>query len=410
MKRIGYFAAAGCLGITVHLTAPGPASAADAGPIKIGYSTTLTGVQASYGHTSINAIQLAIEEVNAKGGVLGRQLELITRDNQGKPELGASQMRDLVIREKADFLFVGNPSGVAMAEAPLLAQFKKVAIVPLAASPRLTTDLFSPFMFSLPPGSQMEARALAEAVIAKFHFTRAGFIGSDYKSGHEAYKFIRERVAEKNDHVEWVVEAWPKVGESDFTPYISQLIAAKPEVVFTSVFGTDLIALIKQGVPFGLFEKTKFAGIIHLDEMQALGDQLPDGIIVATPAPFFIGSDRMPDFIKKYQAKFKDYPNESAIQSYEALEILAQAISEAGATDTERVREALEKIKYQGLRTNEAISFRPLDHQANAPEGVGLTCKNPSYPFKSLCDAVLVPGSHTWFSEEEVRALRAKHG
>ena len=371
-------------------------------PLRIGYSTSLTGVSAAYARSQINGLQLAIDEANAGGGILGRQVELLVRDNQLKPDLGIAQTRDLITREKVDFLIGAPGSQIVLATTLVAKQYKKVTMYAMAATPRLTMELFQPYMFNIISTAMMDARAAAEEVGAKFK--KFAFIGADYEASHQYDKYFRERVQKLNPGAEWVAEAWPKLGETDFSPYIQQLLAAKPDIVVTNIYGPDLIAFVKQARPYGFFDQVKFSVALNMDDLRALGNDLPDGVLGEMHAAFWIGGPRMPGFVERFRKKYNDYPAEFAIFGYEAMESLLQGITKAGTTESDAVVKALEELQYDGLRGR--LSFRALDHQANVPSFVGVTGPSKLLPFKVITDVQVIPGELTLPSVEEIQAAR----
>jgi len=389
-------------GAVAGALAPFSAHAQQAAPIKVGLTTDLTGIAAAYARSQVNGVEMAIEELNAAGGVLGRKLQLIVRDSQLKPDLGTSHTRDLITRENVDVLVGPDASSVGLAVSAVARQYKKVVMMTIPNTPRLTMELFHPYIFTLVPSGLMEARAMAEAIGPKFK--KFAFIGGDYEASHQGLKYFKDRLGKVNPNAEWVNEAWPKLGEPDFTPYITRLLAAKPDVIFSYLWGADLIGFIKQAKPYGLFERTRLATLLFMDDLKALGQEMPDGIIGQMRAPFFAFTNgAMTSFVKKYRAKYNDVPADWAIMGYEGMQVLAQGIARAGSTDSNAIAAAIEGLNYQGLTG--PITFRKVDHQADVASYIGVTAKG-DYDFKILKDIDAIPAERTWPTEEEVTASR----
>ena len=372
-------------------------------PIKIGLSTDLTGIAAAYARGQVNAVRLAIDEINDGGGIMGRKLDLIVRDSQLKPELGASLTRDLITREKVDFLIGPDASSVGVAVSNVAKQYKKVVVMTIPNTPRLTGELFHPYFFTIVPSGTMLARAMAEGIGKKYD--KIAFIGGDYEASHQAIKYFGDWLAKVNPKAKIIDQQWPKLGEQDFTPYITQLMSAKPDLVFSYLWGADLIAFIKQAKPYGLLEKSKLATLLFLDDLKALGPDMPDGVVGQMYAPpFATNTPRMEQFIAKYQAKYNEYPSDWAVMGYDGMRILGDGIKNANSMDQEAVVKALEKLSYDGLQG--PITFRAVDHQGNVPSFLGTTAPDKTLPFKTLTDIQRIDATTVWPSPEEIMAER----
>lgn len=372
-------------------------------PIKIGHTASLTGMAAMHARNMVNGIQLAIDEWNEKGGILGRKLELLVRDDQAKPELGVSHVRDLIVREKVDFLLGPGNSALAMAQTLVAKQYKKILMNTNSNSPKLRIDLFHPYYFTMTFSGEEEGYTWAELLGP--NYTKIGFIGQDYEAPHAYVTNLKKRLSERYPNAKVIVEAWPKLGETDYTPYITQLMAAKPEVVYSVLYGGDLIAFIKQATPYGFFDRIQLGTLSYYEDLKVLGDIMPEGVLVQMRAPFFAIQDpRMPKLIKKWQEKYGDYPGDNGIQAYESMQVLAHGIAKAGSTDSDAVRMALEEITYDSLRG--PVRFRKVDHAGTVHSFIGKTVKSPKYPFKVITDVWLVPIERVWPSPDEILKRR----
>ncbi|MBN9065246.1 MAG: ABC transporter substrate-binding protein, partial [Rhizobiales bacterium] len=401
LRRAMSLAASAAFAAAMTLTPMG--ARADESPIKIGLTTDLTGIAATYAAAQVNAVKMAIDEINEAGGVKGRKLELLVRDSQLKPALGASLTRDLIVREKIDYLIGPDASSVGVAVSGVAKQYKKVVVMTIPNTPRLTGELFHKYFFTIVPSGTMLARAMAEG-IGKDN-SKIAFIGGDYEASHQAIGYFTDWLAKVNPNAKVVDQQWPKLGEQDFTPYITQLMSSKPDIVFSYLWGADLIAFIKQAKPYGLFDKTKFATLLFLDDLKALGNDMPDGIIGQMYAPpFGTDSPAMSEFIKKYQAKYNSFPSDWAVMGYDGMRILADGIKNAPSMDSDAVADAIAKLKFDGLQG--PLTFREVDHQANVPSFLGTTGKVEGLPFKGLVDIKRIPAETVWPTPEEILAQR----
>ncbi|GAA4338394.1 ABC transporter substrate-binding protein [Variovorax defluvii] len=372
-------------------------------PIKVGLTTDSTGVAAAFARSQINGVQMAIDELNKSGGVLNRKVELITRDSQLKPDLGTSHTRDLITGEKVDVLIGPAGSAVGITVSAMARQYRKVVMMTIPNSPRITTEQFHSYVFSIVPSGLMEARAMAEAVGPRFK--RIAFIGGDYEAAHQNLKFFRDRLAKVHPEAQIVAQAWPKLGEQDYSSYITRLMSAKPDLVYSYLWGADLVGFVKQAKPYGVFDKSTFASLTYLDDIKALGADLPEGVIGQMRAPFFaLTSDKARKFTADYRARFNDWPTDWAFMGYEGMQLLAAGIQAAGSTESDAIVKALEQVRYEGLRGT--ISLRALDHLGNVPSFIGTTVADKETPFRQMKAVQRIPAEAIWPSADEVARLR----
>ncbi|MGN6464750.1 MAG: ABC transporter substrate-binding protein [Rhizobiaceae bacterium] len=401
MKRIASLALSATMAASLAMAST--VARAEEAPIKIGLTTDLTGIAAAYATAQVNSVKMAIEEINAAGGIKGRKLELLVRDSQLKPALGASLTRDLIVRDKVDYFIGPDASSVGVAVSGVAKQYKKVVVMTIPNTPRLTGELFHKYFFTIVPSGTMLARAMAEG-IGKDN-NKIAFIGGDYEASHQAIQYFTDWLAKVNPNAKVTDTQWPKLGEQDFTPYITQILSSKPDIVFSYLWGADLIAFIKQAKPYGLFDKTKFATLLFLDDLKALGNDMPDGVIGQMYAPpFGTNSPVMSEFIKKYQAKYNTFPSDWAVMGYDGMRILADGIKNASSMDSDAVADAIEKLKFDGLQG--PLAFRAVDHQANVPSFLGKTGKVEGLPFKALVDIKRIKAESVWPTPEEILAQR----
>jgi len=382
----------------------GPLFAQTSSEIKVGIATDLTGIAAAFTRSKVNGIEMAVADINAAGGLLGRKLTLHVRDSQLKPDLGTTHSRDLITRENVDFLIGPNSSAVGLTVSAVSKQYKKPVIMTVPNTPRLPMELFHPHFFTLVPSGLMEARAMAE-VIGRLG-KKFAFIGGDYEASHQGLKFFKERLAVINPGAEFVAEAWPKLGEPDYASFITRINSARPDVLFSYLWGADLVGFVKQAKPYGLFDRMRVGTLLFMDDLKALGTEMPSNVFGQMRAPFFaLEGPLAEDFIKRYRARFNgEYPADWAIMGYEAMLVYGQAIKIAGSVEPEALIKAMEKGEFQLIRGK--VTFRGIDHQGNVPSFVGRTVADARYPFKILTDVLRVPAMSIWPTEQEVLASR----
>jgi len=206
--------------VLVHgqaLSAEGPAK-----PIKIGVLFIMSGPMGGYGKHGSQAVQLALDEINSKGGILGRKVEAIFEDDKMKPEVGVAIVNKFIKKDKVDFIIGPTSSAIAVALADLVLEQKKILVLTQAAASALTDVKFNPYLFSTLSNALMHSRAGAHFMAPK-GYKRWMNIGPDYGYGRESWALFISKLKELQLDVEVVGELWPKLMEKDFTPFIQEI-------------------------------------------------------------------------------------------------------------------------------------------------------------------------------------------
>ena len=185
----------------------GNASAADT--VKLGFVADVSGIGALFYKSQKAAIDMFIEETNAKGGVLGKKLEVVVRDAQLKPDIGAKMARELVLSEKCDFLIGPTSSAVALAVTKVAQELKKIVYFHTSNSEALTTKDYQPYMFQVVPNTCIEGRGMA-LVMAKKPQKRYAYIGPDYAYGHDQWNSFKAKLAQLKPDAEILETVWVK--------------------------------------------------------------------------------------------------------------------------------------------------------------------------------------------------------
>ena len=379
-------------------------------PIKIGAIYDFAGGCHMYSEAGIKGIKIALEEINAKGGVLGRKLEYIIRDTEGKVDVAVREVKDLILREKVNFLIGPCSSGTALAMQVVHSEYKVLRISPIANTEGQTVDKFSPYFVQVVPNTYMEAVAATRYLQKKVPKAKKFCtIGPDYEFGRREETAFAEEIKKLVPDAEIVYEAWPKLGEKDFTAFITAIMAKKPDAVHGSLFGGDLVSFTKQAAPYGFFEKTPFIALYDFPVLLALGPDAPEGTFGFGRGCFFMDPNpTMMAFAEKFKAAAGTYPDAWAVQNYDAVYLLKAAIDKAKTIETEAVIKAIEGIPFEGLRQN--FSIRALDHMGTVPCYQGTIAKDPKYPFKIWTDITRVPGDQVIRPEASVREIWKKTG
>ena len=378
--------------------------------IKIGVIYDFAGGCHMYSEVGIKGIKLALEEINAKGGILGKKVEYIVRDTEGKTDVAVREVKDLILREKVNFLIGPCSSGTALAMQVVHSEYKILRISAIANTEAQTVDKFSPYFVEVVPNTYMEAVAATRYFQKKVPKAKKfATIGPDYDFGRREEGAFAEEIRRLVPDAEIVYEAWPKLGEKDFTAFITAIMAKKPDAVHGSLFGGDLVSFTKQAAPYGFFEKTPFIALYDLPVLVALGADAPEGTFGFGRGCFFMDPNpKMMEYVEKFKKATGDYPDGWAVQNYDAVYLLKAAIEKAKTIETEAVIKAIEGMPFDSLRG--PFSIRALDHMGTVPCYQGTIAKDPKYPFKTWKDLSRVPGEEVIRPEASVREIWKKTG
>jgi len=347
----------------------------------------LSGGGALYGEPALKGAQMYVEEINAKGGVLGRKIELIPRDTKGDANEAVRVSRELILKENVGFLVGTLTSAEGPAVSVVAKENKIVFIANIPKTDQLTApDKLHPYVFRVSANTTMEGRSAAE-IVAKWPVTKIGTIAFDYAYGQDVTRAFVERIKKLKPSVEIVDQQWPKLGEQDYNPFINAQMAKKPEAVVSSIWGGFFVTFSKQAKALGYFDAIK-NNFIALGEAgspettKTMGADYPVGVWGNSYDAFYWENGPGPheDYTLRISKFLNDkYPSSWAIQGYIGMQFLAEAIKKAGSTDSDKVSKAL-----LGLTVDTPIgkqTIRERDHQANRGELYGKTVKDPKYPF-----------------------------
>jgi branched-chain amino acid transport system substrate-binding protein len=356
-------------------------------PIRVGYPVILSGPGALIGEPSLKGAQMFVEEINAKGGVLNRKIELVVRDTKGNADEAVRVARDLILRENVDFLVGTLTSAEGPAVSPVAKENKIVFVVPVVKTDQLTAPAnLHPYIFRTASTTTIEGRTAAE-ILAKWKVKRVATISPDYAFGQDVTRAFVTHLKKLRPDIEIVDQQWPKLGEADYTPFINAQMAKKPEAIFSSLWGGHFVTFVKQARPLRYFESVNFnvlaageAGAI--ETAKAMGDDYPYGVTAnaydafnwtAGPAAHREYTQRLRKYLKE------EHPSSWPITGYIGMQVLTAAISKANSTDSEKVAKAMLDLTVDTPIGKQTI--RGKDHQANRAQFWGKMAKDPKYPF-----------------------------
>jgi branched-chain amino acid transport system substrate-binding protein len=327
------------------LATAGPA-AAQGKPIRIGEINSYSGLATVYTFPYKEGLLMAAKEINDAGGVLGRPIEFIFRDDKLKPDEAVKAARELVGQEKVDFLAGCISSSVGLAISAYAKEAKTLYFATHCQTSRLTWDDGHKYVAHTTNNVNQYIRALAKKA-STLPYKKWAHISPDYEYGHNVWdEFIAYLKFLKPD-VQVMQENWPKLGETDHSSYVTALLQSNADAFISSVWGAQEIAFVKQARPFGLFDKVKFisASVGNPDELDPLGKEAPIGAITPGFAWYDDGMQKrhpkLAEWVKKYEARAKKEPTLGASWGYASAYIIVEAIKRAKSAETDKVIAAL---------------------------------------------------------------------
>jgi ABC-type branched-subunit amino acid transport system substrate-binding protein len=380
------------------------------GVVKLGMVSSLTGPLALLGRAGVEGARLAVADVNAAGGVRQTRVELVVRDDRGDPEAGAREARDLIVNEGVVALLGPVSSAILLPMSEVAREQKKILLSHTASSERAFVERGHRYIFSLVPNTFIEGCAVA-VYMARKPFRRYLILGPDYELGHIEAEAFERRLRQERADVEIAGRLWPKLGEIDYRSWIEQILAARPEAVYTNLFGSDLVEFTRQARACGLFERAQVVGLYDVEALQALGKDAVEGVIAYDRGPFHVIRQLEPSrefetFIRQYGAATNKYPSTWAINAHDCVTAWARAAEMAGGFDSDSVADTLERLQLPSLR-GPGRFIRKVDHQANVGEYIGVVAWDPAFPdFAVWKDPIYIRAEEVWHSEQEVRQRR----
>jgi len=360
------FSAAALAALTTALV---PAHAQ--GVIKIGEVNSYK-AQPAFLEPYKKGMELAVEEINAKGGVNGKKVELITRDDNANPGDAVRVAEELVAREKIDVLtgtFLSN-TGLAVAD---FAKQKKIFF--LAGEPltdKMTWQGGNEYTYRLRPGTYMQAAMLVPEAV-KLKKKRWAVVYPNYEYGQSAVAAFKTLLKAAQPDVEFVAEQAPPLGKVDAGAVAQALADAKPDAIFNVLFGADLSKFVREGNTRGLFKDRSVVSVLtgEPEYLDPLKDETPNGWIVTGYPWYGIQTPEHKAFFLAYHAKYNDYPRLGSVVGYSMIKSVAAGVVKAKGTETPKLVEA-----FKGLQVDTPfgkISYRAEDHQSTMGAFVGKT-------------------------------------
>lgn len=338
--------------------------------IRIGLNYPQTGPYSVQGQAQFNAAQMAVEEINKQGGILGKKIKLIIRDTQSKPAISTNNVIDLIDNEGCAMIFGGSSSAVAIAGGKIAKSREKLYFGTLTYSNATTGKEGHLYMFRECYNAWMGAKALATYLReTELSGRKYFYITADYTWGWTTEESIRTFSLTTNDkrHRRSLVP-FPGATFKDFTNALAMAKAVKPDVLVLVLFGKDMARALTLVEEMGL--KKKFKAIVvpnlTLGMATSAGPKVMEGVIGALPwswnVPFLYNHANGKRFVKEYSERYHSYPSTSAASAYTILYQYKQAVERVASFDSKSVIQALEGHKFISLKDEQ--QWRKFDHQA----------------------------------------------
>lgn len=331
-------------------------------PIRIGELNSYKTQPAFLGPYRMG-MELAVEQINARGGIGGRRLELVIRDDNSNPGDAVRTAEELVTRDRVDLLTGTFLSNVGLAVADF-ARHRKIFF--LASEPltdKIVWEQGNRYTFRLRASTYMQVAMLVPEAV-KMNRKRWAIVYPNYEYGQSAVATFKKLLKEAQPDVEFVAEQATPLGRIDAGNVVQALSDAKPDALFNVLFAADLAKFVRAGNQRRFFDDLSVVSLLsgEPEYLDPLGSEAPKGWVVTGYPWYAIETPEHKAFLDAYQARYNDYPRLGTIIGYSAIVSLAAGLEKAGSTDAEALIKA-----FRGLEVTTPfgpITYRPADHQS----------------------------------------------
>lgn len=400
---IALFVLAGAVVGVIGLAGP-PSAAAQAKPaeLKIGIVSFLSGPATVFGVPSKNAAEWLIDKYNREGGIGGVKIRPVYADEAGGAEKQVGEFRRLVLDEKVDLVIGYISSADCLAVAPVAEELRKLTVLFDCGTNRIFEDNKYKYVFRTKAHQVLDSVAAAKYVLSvKPNVKTIAGINQDYAWGRDSWESFRRAMLKLKPDVQVVAELWPKLLAGEYSAEISRLLVAKPDVIHSSFWNGDIIGLVKQGAPRGLFSQSLVVLTAGEHMLQDVGKDMPEGVVIGARGDhWFLHNANDPlhkEFVDGYRAKYGRYPIYPSYHMYQAVAgvkaAYEKAIKDAGGAwpSLDQVIKAFEGIEYR-VPPGRTMTIRG-DHNGIEPAIMGLTKHDPQYPFAILDRMTVFPAA-----------------
>jgi branched-chain amino acid transport system substrate-binding protein len=373
-------------------------------PIKIGGLFVMSGGFASVLNYQLPAVQMVIDDVNKAGGIGGRQLQLITKDDQGDPSIVPQKLNELKAEGVSiilgPFLDTCGPAAAQWARAN-----RFPIIMTCSMSTKVSIDNFTKYSFTSGPAAWAMAKVMARAA-ADEGVNSAYYIGPEGGVPTDLHTFFWYEIKKLKPSVVDLGASRTSQAETDLSGIISAALAKRPDLIVETHAGPTWVAFAQQAQRFNLFNRTKVMGLYILgpDNTEPFGKSYPKGVQAVLWSPFYSSDPKMAAFTKAYFAKTKLYPADITMTWELAILAAVAALREASSLSPDAIVKAIETTKFDSPIGE--VYFREFDHQAIFPLYFGTSTYSKDWPI-AIATNLIKYGADIFPSEAEMNAYKA---
>jgi ABC-type branched-subunit amino acid transport system substrate-binding protein len=353
-------------------------SLAAADDVKIGLNYPKTGPYEVQGLAQLRAAEMAVDEINKSGGILGRKIVIIVKDSESKADVATRNVEDLIDKDGVEMVFGGSASSVAIAGGLAARSRGKIYFGTLTYSNETTGSEGHKYMFRECYSSWMGAKVLSKYMTENFTGKKYFYITADYTWGRTTEESIRKfSNTEDTSKHKGVLTPFPSATDQDFKKALTEAKFSNPDVLVLVLFGNDMVQALKLATAMGL--KQKMAVVVPnltLGMAKSAGPKVMEGVVGAVPwewnIPYKYNYPRGIKFVEDFSARYSAYPSTSAASAYSILYQYKDAVERAKSFDSKQVIAALEDHRYSLLKDEQW--WRPFDHQ-NIQTVYAVKCK-----------------------------------
>jgi branched-chain amino acid transport system substrate-binding protein len=362
--------------------------------LKVGVVVFLSGSAAVFGEPAKAAAEVLFEQINAAGGIGGAPIAPIYVDEAGGPEKQVAEYRRLALDEKVDLVIGYISSADCLAVAPVVEELKKLTVLFDCGTNRIFEDEKYKYLFRTAGHQVLDSVGAAKYLLSvKPDLRSVAGINQDYAWGRDSWETFEKALKKLKPDVTTTDVLWPKLGAGEYSAEISKLLAARPDVIHSSLWGGDLVAFVKQAGPRGLFTSSLVLFTPGEHALQDLGKDMPEGVAVGARGHHWYEhtdpktAPLLKSFVDGYRVRTGRVPNYPAFHMAQAVygikAAYEKALSSSGGKwpDTDALVKAFEDLTFDS--PNGPITVR-ADHQAVEAALFGITRHVPDRPFAIL--------------------------
>ncbi len=372
------------------------------GVIRIGDINSYKAMAANMGPYR-KAMDLAVEQINSAGGVLGKKLEIVSRDDGANPGDAVRMADELLLNERVDLLSGTILSHIGVAITDYAKQHKVFFLASASLTDRIIWESGNRYTFRLRPSTYTHAAVLVPYA-ANLKRKRWAFVYPNYEYGQSAVASFKELLKKRQPEVEFVGDFAPPLGKIDAGSVAQAVADAKPEAVFNVLFGADLAKFVREGKTRELFRGVEVVSPLTGDPeyLELLKDETPEGWYVTGYPWYLIKTPEHLQFLQAYQKAVNDHPRMSSLVGYTTIKALAAGIARAGSTSSEALSKAFDGLEFMSPAGK--VAFRAIDHQSTLGLYVGKTAIKDGQG--TMTSYEYLDGADFQPSDEEVRRRR----